>query len=87
MLPIRRGVEVTLIADACRSGAVFSADANTMMSWDYNRNAVTMVSCQHDQFSEESEKYGAGHGAFTYYLVQGLMGLADNDGNKQSQSH
>jgi WD40 repeat protein len=76
----KRGVEVTLIADACRSGAVFSADANTMMS-GITRNAVTMVSCQYDQFSEESEKYGAGHGAFTYYLVQGMMGLADKDGN------
>jgi WD40 repeat protein len=77
----KSGVEVTLIADACRSGAVFSSDANTMMS-GITRNAVTMVSCQYDQFSEESEKYGAGHGAFTYYLVQGLMGLADDDKNK-----
>ena len=75
------GVEVMLIADACRSGSVLSADANTMMS-SINKNSITMVSCQHNQFSEESIKYGNGHGVFTYYLIQGMMGLADVDDNK-----
>jgi tetratricopeptide (TPR) repeat protein len=77
----KNGVEVTLIADACRSGSVLTADANTMMS-GITKNAITMISCQHDEFSEESIKYGNGHGVFTYFLIQGLMGLADSDDNK-----
>ena len=29
------------------------------------------------QFSQESKKWGGGHGVFTYYLLQGLAGKAD----------
>jgi hypothetical protein len=72
------GVEVTLIADACRSGSVLSAEANKMMS-GININTTTMISCQHNEYSEESIKYGNGHGVFTYYLIQGMMGLADSN--------
>lgn len=74
----KNGVEVTLIADACRSGSVLSAEANKMMS-GINMNTTTMISCQHNEFSEESIKYGNGHGVFTYYLIQGMMGLADSN--------
>lgn len=74
----KNGVEVTLIADACRSGSVLSAEANKMMS-GININTTTMISCQHNEYSEESIKYGNGHGVFTYYLIQGMMGLADSN--------
>jgi tetratricopeptide (TPR) repeat protein len=74
----KNGVEVTLIADACRSGSILSAEANKMMS-GININTTTMISCQHNEFSEESIKYGNGHGVFTYYLIQGMLGLADSN--------
>ena len=74
----KNGIEVTLIADACRSGSVLSAESNKMMS-GININTTTMISCQHNEYSEESIKYGNGHGVFTYYLIQGMMGLADSN--------
>jgi uncharacterized caspase-like protein len=30
-----------------------------------------------DQFSQESNKWGGGHGVFTYFLLKGLKGDAD----------
>ena len=75
----KRGIKVTFIADACHSGAVTSA--NDMIS-KINANVVTITSCQKKEVSQESIEYGNGHGVFTYYLVKGLMGLADMDQDK-----
>lgn len=76
----KRKVNVTFIADACHSGSVRQVNANKMIS-EISNNAVTITSCQHDEVSKESIEWGNGHGVFTYYLVQGLMGLADMDGD------
>lgn len=78
----KRKVNVTFIADACHSGSVRQVNANKMIS-EISNNAVTITSCQHDEVSKESIEWGNGHGVFTYYLVQGLMGLADMDGDKK----
>lgn len=78
----KRGVNVIFIADACHSGSVRQVNANKMIS-EISNNAVTITSCQHDEVSKESIEWGNGHGVFTYYLVQGLMGLADMDGDKK----
>jgi WD40 repeat protein/Flp pilus assembly protein TadD len=78
----KRNVSVTFIADACHSGSVRQINANKMIS-EISNNAVTITSCQHDEVSKESIEWGNGHGVFTYYLVQGLMGLADMDGDKK----
>lgn len=78
----KRNVNVTFIADACHSGSVRQVNANKMIS-EISNNAVTITSCQHDEVSKESIEWGNGHGVFTYYLVQGLMGLADMDGDKK----
>jgi len=75
----KRGIKVTFIADACHSGAVTSA--NDMIS-KINANVITITSCQKKEVSQESIEFGNGHGVFTYYLVQGLMGLADMDEDK-----
>lgn len=71
------GVEVLLITDACKSGSIQNArDANQRML-NIGKNTSSLVSCGPEELSFESIKYGGGHGVFTYYLVQGLMGLAD----------
>ncbi|MES2800037.1 MAG: caspase family protein [Bacteroidota bacterium] len=77
----KRNINVTFIADACHSGSVKKGAANTKISELYNDNAVTITSCQKDQVSKESMDWGGGHGVFTFYLVQGLMGMADTDGD------
>jgi len=33
------------------------------------------------EFSQEGKAWGGGHGVFTYYLVRGLKGEADKDGD------
>jgi WD40 repeat protein len=75
------GVKVKLIIDACRSGSATSTNPHAVVS-NLNSGLVKMVSCQASEFSEEAIKYGGGHGVFTYYLVQGLMGLANANDDK-----
>jgi hypothetical protein len=36
-----------------------------------------------DQLSQEGEQWGGGHGVFTYYLLEGLKGQADQNFNKK----
>lgn len=73
-----KGVEVVLILDACRSGFVFEEGAQKNLQTVNNsfERSIKFLSCEPDQLSYESEKLK--HGYFTYYLVLGLMGAADN---------
>ena len=41
-------------------------------------DGICIISASDDsQYSQESKKWGGGHGVFTYYLLQGLKGEAD----------
>ena len=44
---------------------------------------MRILSCQSDQLSIESERWGGGRGVFSYFLVNGLKGLADEEGDRQ----
>jgi tetratricopeptide (TPR) repeat protein len=74
----KKNINVTFIADACHSGTMRSGNANKMIS-EINNNMVTITSCQPNELSKESIEFGNGHGVFTYFLIQGLMGLADEE--------
>lgn len=76
-----------LFGDACFSGSMkknlsaqmqqsISAGAKTASSM----NIAVMMSCSENEYSIESSSLG--HGLFTYYLMQGLGGKANRDGNK-----
>ena len=81
-----------LITDACHSAGV---GANTRSN-SYNQinsafldymNAssggfVAFTASSASQLSQEGEQYGGGHGVFTYYLLEGLNGAADDDGDR-----
>ena len=78
---------VILISDACRSGklagglqGVKQTTAALQENWG---NIVKILSSQPSELSYESTKWGNGAGVFTYYLLRGLMGMADLDTNKQ----
>jgi len=43
---------------------------------------VVFTASEADQLSREGEQYGGGHGVFTYYLLRGLEGHADQDGDR-----
>lgn len=78
-----------LFADACFSGSMkkdLAKNAQWKKSLEKSVKAVSkaniavMMSCQGDEYSIEAPDLG--NGLFTYYLMEGLGGKANRDGNK-----
>ena len=78
-----------LLADACFSGSMkigLSSNKELKKSLEKsiktisNMNIAVMMSCQGDETSIESSEWG--NGLFTYYLMKGLGGDANRDGNQ-----
>lgn len=71
-------VKVSLIMDACHSGYDLHKDgilkAQDNIAGSFNKIAK-LLGCGINEFSYEADSVG--HGLFTWYLVQGMMGLAD----------
>ena len=71
-----------LITDACHSGAI-APDA----AWlggslaDLSRSLFVLSASRDRESSYEGRRWGGGHGAFTYYVIQGLQGAADETGD------
>jgi tetratricopeptide (TPR) repeat protein len=77
--------KVILITDACRSGAlagetIKGPQATASAMYQSFSNEVKLMSCQPNEFSHEGEQWDGG--AFTHFLVRGLTGLADNNGDE-----
>ena len=85
---------VVVLADACHSGGVAHnimskgvriGKANEALSTYWEQLArttpgrVIFTSGERDEVSQESAKWGGGHGVFTWSLLQGLEGAADYD--------
>lgn len=84
---------VVVIADACHSGGVGASfdiarrSAGTtpsnpissgIQSLSKVGDGIAVISASDErQFSAEGEKFGGGHGVFTYFLLEGLKGQAD----------
>lgn len=76
--------QVVLITDACRSGklagsAIGGPRLINSVLFDRLEKIVKIMSCGSDQYSLEDELWGGGRGLFSYHLVNGLIGLADQD--------
>jgi uncharacterized caspase-like protein len=85
---------VVILADTCYSGAFnssgtralrYSADA---INYAFNEairrskpSTFVLTSALGSETSQEGEKWGGGHGVFTWYLLQALEGKADANGN------
>jgi hypothetical protein len=79
-----KGVEVFFIMDACRSnelpgGLAGQSFLNTAIS-EKKAGEIIMLATAAGQESLEDKSIGNGHGLFTYYLVDGLSGVADTEG-------
>ncbi|MEO7393374.1 MAG: tetratricopeptide repeat protein, partial [Chitinophagaceae bacterium] len=79
-----KGVEVFFIMDACRSnelpgGSEGQNFLNTAIS-EKRAGEIIMLATGAGQESLEDASIGNGHGLFTYYLVDGLSGMADSMG-------
>jgi tetratricopeptide (TPR) repeat protein len=83
-LSIQNKVKVTLITDACRSGKLAGSSIGGAQATAANlagqfANEIKILSCQPDEYSIEGEQWGGGRGAFSYHLLEGLLGMADGN--------
>ncbi len=84
---INKQVRIVFICDACHAGSLIGGETGKktnaeaiMHSW---KNEIKLLSCQPDQTSQEGTKWGGGRSLFSFYLLLGIEGLADKDGNGQ----
>ncbi len=86
----RKGVDVFLVMDACRTGDQLpggvegSSFFSTAIS-EVRVGEIIMLASQSGQRSWEDPNLGGGHGLFTWYLVDGLSGMADSMGTPDSK--
>ena len=89
--------KIVIIADTCHSAGIgedfeFNVRANRgvyinpiinkLQKISEIRDSICIIcATDKDQLSRESDKWGGGHGVFTYYLLKGLKGQADFDHN------
>ncbi len=79
-LSAKTGANVVLITDACHSGKMADAKVNALVGrqlMDSKEKEIRIASCEPAQVSNEKADWGGGRGVFSYYLVNGLKGLAD----------
>ena len=83
-LSLDNKTKVMVVADACRSGKLAGSDINGSQLTNANlakqfANELKILSCQPNEYSIEGEQWGGGRGAFSFHLIDGLYGLADNN--------
>lgn len=86
---------VLVFADACHSGGIggdFGTKGVVVQGNTINRffkmlsevrpGRVIITASEAEEVSREGEKWGGGHGVFTYHLLEGISGKADFNGDK-----
>lgn len=74
-------VRTVFIIDACRSGTLSEGRQVPHEHLSKQQaNEVRILSCKSDQISLEGPQWGGGRGLFTWSLIQGLQGLAKDEG-------
>lgn len=70
-----------LLTDACHSGAITPEDNQKVNRslLDLSRSLFSLTASRDRERSFESPDWGGGHGIFTYYVVKGLEGPADEN--------
>ena len=67
--------------DACHSAGVGEGFQNLIhQEWSrlgYSKNRAVLTASNINEYSQESDVWGGGHGAFTYFVLRGLHGEAD----------
>jgi tetratricopeptide (TPR) repeat protein len=77
-----KGKWKVLLTDSCHSGSIMPpADAATMNTSlkSLDRSLFSLTASRDREQSFESPEWGGGHGIFTYYVVKGLEGSADEN--------
>lgn len=72
-----------LLTDSCHSGAIHPEDLqdinHSLISLD--KSLFSLTASRDREVSYEGQNWGGGHGIFTYYVVRGLEGEADENGD------
>jgi len=68
-----------LLTDSCHSGAISPEDTQNLNHTlgDLNKSLFSLTASRDRERSFESPDLEGGHGVFTYYVVKGLQGAAD----------
>ncbi len=80
----KRGCKVILYTDACHAGKLagtpVGGTAQTINVLQQQvADEIKIMSCQPNEFSLEGKQWGGGRGVFSFHLLEGLTGLADNN--------
>ncbi|TNE59986.1 MAG: tetratricopeptide repeat protein [Bacteroidetes bacterium] len=83
-LSTQNQARVVVITDACHAGKLAGSAIGGPQITGLNlakqfANETKILSCQANEYSVEGEQWGDGRGVFSYHLVDGLYGLADNN--------
>lgn len=83
-LSIQNKAKVILVTDACRSGNLSGSDiggpqATASILAKQFANEIKILSCQPNEYSIEGKQWGGGRGAFSFHLLDGLTGMADQN--------
>ena len=89
-LSATKDADVVMITDACHSGKLSGTDNTRSLSLGdlltkVEDNEIRIASCEPNQLSKEDAAWGGGRGVFSFYLINGLKGLADQDGNNNKE--
>ena len=79
-----KGKWKVLITDACHSGAITPETDRAQVNQtllDLQKSLFSLTASRDREKSFEDESFGGGHGALTYYLIKGMQGEADTDGD------
>jgi len=71
-----------VMTDSCHSGFVTSetrAESLNNLWQNLDKNMFSLTASRDEERSFESPDFGGGHGVFTYYVVKGMEGEADDD--------
>jgi tetratricopeptide (TPR) repeat protein len=70
-----------LLTDSCHSGAISPEDTQNLNRTlgDLNKSLFSLTASRDRERSFESPELEGGHGVFTYYVVKGLEGAADDN--------
>ncbi len=79
-------VKIILITDACRAGKLAGSpiggpNLTAAAMREQFANEIKLMACQPNEMSMESPTLGKGQGVFSYYLIRGLTGEGDEDGD------
>ena len=79
-----KGKWKVLITDSCHSGAITPETDRKQVNdtlLDLQKSLFSLTASRDREQSFESDKFGGGHGVFTYYVVKGMEGEADTNGD------